>query len=185
LNGNASLYRLFDVTQAKTDVNNTKYWQDVEQQKRRQRWDYVNKPWLGNLGGVVSLKALNLINLQKKKAVASLKTGASPLPPCTGRFGVQMGLPCSHKIAEVLTADDDERTFLLKTDCHQHWWLSRTLHEENPHLGISDPPVGKEKGRPRGGDPFSSTPSVAPVSSSVAAASQPTIQPSARRVLSV
>jgi hypothetical protein len=91
-----------------------------------------------------------------------LNAQGKPLPPCTGRFRQQWGLPCAHELRDIIKrrADGDKTAKLTKSDFDKYWWLERRLDEEYPHLRLQDPDLVKGKGRPRGSGPFAtSTPS--------------------------
>jgi hypothetical protein len=71
-------------------------------QKGRVRREFLGLDWVGDAVFHVSFKALSKARMQYRLALPSFKSkekpNLPPLPPCTGRFTAQYGIPCSHEI---------------------------------------------------------------------------------------
>ncbi len=121
ISGKSNLYRLHEV--AETMIQNKETWftQEVDRQAQRQRTKFGGQAWLGSTPREVSYEAIDMIAKQKRLAQGAIPSQLHPFPPrlqpCTGRFQAQYGLPCSHKILEVLEGRAEERT-IQKADCH-------------------------------------------------------------------
>jgi len=68
----------------------------------------------------VSHYALGQLGKQADKALEALKAGKD-LPPCTGAFLNQCGLPCAHRITTILHSN----SVLSLNDIDPHWRLPR------------------------------------------------------------
>ena len=82
--------------------------QSVEEGKRaeknRLRTEYIGVKWLGKTPCVITLRAIKMVTTQYRLMLGAVKTNSNtdplPLKPCTGRFTVQFGIPCSHWLFE-------------------------------------------------------------------------------------
>lgn len=114
----------------------------------RQLNTYRNQLWLGDLPLLISRPALSLVWKQGLWARAANPDRQQPydLGYCTERFSNQYGLPCSHRIFEVIAANEA----LQKEEIHPRWWLRKPLDYEVELRRIRDPAVVMRlRGRPR------------------------------------
>lgn len=88
----------------------------------RLRIEFGSRDWMGSLNTRLTRKACDLIVQQHRIIEASKKpNGSYELPPCTGFFEHQYGLPCSHTIHEVLMDGKCLQRRLIAS----RWWLDK------------------------------------------------------------
>ena len=88
-------------------------------QTTRIKREYLGKAWCGEAPYNLSARALSMVTKQYRTMLGAAKTTARPnplpLPPCTGQFTDQYGIPCSH---ELLRRHEDGGVTLKKLDFH-------------------------------------------------------------------
>lgn len=96
-------------------------------------------PLLSEICTKISFKALDLLYDQYSMANRIFEDRISipppSLPPCTGQFRAQMGLPCRHELLTRLEAVEPLRL----EDCDAHWDLSElrvSFHQKSHIRGI-------------------------------------------------
>ena len=93
---------------------------------------YARVPLLADLCTKISFKAPDLLYSQYSMAYAVFQDlGKIPppsLPPCSGQFRTQMGLPCRHEILSRLETVEP----LKLDDCDAHWDLGELRVRSKP-----------------------------------------------------
>lgn len=117
-------------------------------------------PWMQEVIAYVTPYALRKILHHYQNIIKQQEENAPPRP-CTKQFTTTMGLPCGHRINELLRSDPPG--VLHIDDINPHWRYQKPLmtaeHRQeappsddniDPLLRVRDPPVIKPKGRPPG-----------------------------------
>jgi len=178
VNANCSIYALFEAIGLMIDDTERVFKAQVREQKRRAKFDHLERTWLSPAARAVSWKALDLVVKQYRSLLGDL-TGQSPLQHCIGSFNTQFGIPCAHQLQQKHGEDDSQAAdqwHLEKHDFHRFWWLDVPLVRlfclssflcrsnqkqdvEDPYLRIYDPDVVTvTRGRPAAGRPFAGEP---------------------------
>lgn len=137
------------IKQLVTDCERAFKAREAEEAVRMVR-DHQKHLWLGNMRAKLSRKAVSLVIQQREIVIKALKSNpsnANPLRPCTRQFSEQFGLPCSHKIYELLL----QNQALDFTMADPHWHLTRDRAADDRYLGILDPLLSVPRGRPTNG----------------------------------
>jgi hypothetical protein len=124
------------------------YNQTVAGTEIRVRQRYSRHLYLENLSGVLTRYALDMINDQRKKAIAISK--AREDAPCDEKCStwLQFKIPCAHTILEHFK--DGVQVPLTLHDVDKRWISNRRVDENHPYLRIQDPPPAEaRRGRPR------------------------------------
>lgn len=111
------------IKQLVTDCERAFKAREAEEAVRMVR-DHQKHLWLGNMRAKLSRKAVSLVIQQREIVIKALKSNpgdANPLRPCTRQFSKQFGLPCSHKIHELLL----QNQALDFTMADPNWHLTR------------------------------------------------------------
>ncbi|RKK67063.1 hypothetical protein BFJ63_vAg15835 [Fusarium oxysporum f. sp. narcissi] len=165
LSGQGDLLHLHNALLAMLSKKEREYDEKASIEMMRQRREYMNRNWLGDLPLRLSYVAIDLIAKQYRFAAAAILANEKnpTLRPCEHTFSQQYGLPCSHQILPFLRAEVP----LPKGLCHPRWWLQKPLvrfmHStegnltnlylqdvEEPLLRIRDPDIVTNlRGRPR------------------------------------
>lgn len=123
--GTSDLLHLHNAISLMLEKKERDYIQAAAKMQMRQRRHFIQQSWLGNIPLTVAYVAVDLLAQQHRKAVAAMPSNPDPqpLPPCTGSFMQQYGLPYSHTIEKRLKAGEA----LSKDDVHPRWWLVKPL----------------------------------------------------------
>lgn len=84
--------------------------------------DYQKAAWLGDMKSKLSRKAVKLIVKQHDRLLDAYRQNPgipNPLPTCTNSFTKQFGLPCAHRIGEVLQRNEALDYMMA----NKHWHL--------------------------------------------------------------
>lgn len=104
----------------------TKKSQFIIQHGKEDKAAYVafeNVPMVKPLSRKIGRQALKQVQRQYRWARSDLKNDR--FTPCTGRFSQQWGLPCKHKIIELLQAEPEG--VLTLEDVDPHWYLTLAM----------------------------------------------------------
>ncbi|KAJ3454821.1 hypothetical protein MRS44_013421 [Fusarium solani] len=148
LSGQGDLLHLHNALLAMLSKKEREYDEKASIEMMRQRREYMNRNWLGDLPLRLSYVAIDLIAKQYRFAAAAILANEKnpTLRPCEHTFSQQYGLPCSHQILPFLRVEVP----LPKGLCHPRWWLQKPLDLEEPLLRIRDPDIVTNlRGRPR------------------------------------
>lgn len=164
LNSRSDLFRLVKTLHEMHMNQRKEFFEVTSYQNTKTKREYLNRTWLGPLSTAVSYKGLDLINNEYRYALAALPVEEghqstrqiTDLPPCddnTCTVGLQFGIPCRHKIYQLLvgnrTKEEAEKETLHVRDVHPHWHLALPLYVEDSYLRIKDPKMAIPKGRPK------------------------------------
>ena len=112
--------------------------------------EYQKEVWPGDIRSKLTRKAVKMVVKQRElllKAHRHNPSIADPLPACTNSFTKQFGLPCAHRIKDVLFRNEPLDYMMA----HKHWHLGHNRAVENPYLRILDPLISIPRGRPNNG----------------------------------
>lgn len=128
LSAYSSLLGLFEISRRFANDRITTFTDNLNTSSERVVLRYLDMPWLGNSGLVLTGYALDLIVKQYQKMLGET-TGrnsrrqffAKPLPRCINSFRRQYGLPCAH---DLLASFERGDTVLVNVDeIHPFWHL--------------------------------------------------------------
>ncbi|EAQ92419.1 predicted protein [Chaetomium globosum CBS 148.51] len=151
------------------------FFEVTSYQNTKTKLQYLSRTWLGPLTTAISYKGLDLINSEYKHALAALPAEdghrstkeITALPPCDDDFctvGLQFGIPCRHKIYQLLLHGQERVDYSAPTAFGglKSYWVARqpppppeprddTPREEAPReeAAVEAPaPAPKRRGRP-------------------------------------
>lgn len=119
-----NLLELYSSLQCHWDSWNCKFRQEVVQEGHKTRTLYLTELW-SNTRGNVSHQGLDLVYRQVVQAGESLlHPEQRALPPCTGSFTKQYGLPCSHMVMQNFScvAENGQRSVIETGAFDLAWW---------------------------------------------------------------
>lgn len=136
------------------------YRDAINKESTRVRRTYLGREWLGRLTMVCSYKAIDLLAIEHRKALACIPSPSRPFPrilrPCPVggcHFAKQYGLPCAHKILKNIEVSEEQPrgVELQVTEVDTHWVTGKNLADDTPLLLIKEPYTQHPRGRPRSG----------------------------------
>ena len=153
VSGKCDWYSLIKALREMVRNHQQTYKQRVAEGQTRIRYRYVRQEYLGDLRFTLTRRALDLIDVERKRAIAAFKEAprVEALPrhndeDCT--TWLQYRVPCAHTILDHIK--DGEVRPLTVEDVDKRWLADSRVDENHPYLRIQDPPVAEaSRGRPR------------------------------------
>lgn len=115
------LLHLHNAINLMLDEKTRTYIERLAEMDMKNRRQYMNKPWLGYMSLHLTVPALELISKQGIYAEIAFNaekegdpSAEKRLRPCSHNFTQQYGLPCSHKIKQLM----DTNTAMQRSDAH-------------------------------------------------------------------